>query len=181
MGQGRPLSPRKRAAIEADLRDDTTDHGCNELAKRHKVSSSTVAKIAREIGHTFDRAKTENATRAKVLSNKARRAEIATAMLNAADQALIDMRSPYTVFGFGSGGEGMGYTHCTLELEKPPSADQRNFMIIAATAVDKSIAIDRHDNADAGEEAARSMLGLLGDMITQAATPATFPEPPDGT
>lgn len=116
----------------------------NAIAREHGVAASTVTKIAQDAGlaDAFDRSATENATRAAVADNKARRAVLARRFLDEAEAALADMRAPHLVYSFG--GRDNAYNEHTLDV--PPSGDRRNLMIIAATAVDKSMAIDRHDD-----------------------------------
>lgn len=184
MAQGRPISPKKIAAVLADLDQEKPR---NQIARDHGISAGTVTNIARKHGKNFDRSKTEKATRAVELDNKSRRALLAKRMLDAADQALMDMRSPYIVHDFGFSGYGKkdedgeivggGWEFVTKALPRPPAGDQRSFMVIAATAIDKSIVIDKHDNVDEGQQAARTMLGKLGELIAAAAQP--LPETPD--
>ncbi len=179
MAQGRPISKKTEANILDHLDRETPR---NQIARDLGISPSTVTNIARKHGSNFDRTKTKKATHARTLDNKARRALLAKRMLDAADQALTDMSAPYTVHDFGFSGYGRrdedgemvggGWEFVTKELKRPPAGDQRSFMVISATAIDKSIVIDKHDNADEGQDAARSMLGLLGDLIQASASPA---------
>jgi hypothetical protein len=69
------------------------------------------------------------------------------------------MDRPYAVFAF-AGRDGDYREH---ERDRPPPAELRNLMVSAATALDKHMALDRHDSADPGEVA--SLLGsLLGGL-----------------
>lgn len=54
----------------------------NAIAREIGRAQSTVSKIARELGLTFDRSRTAKATEAKVADAKERRAELATLALD---------------------------------------------------------------------------------------------------
>lgn len=151
-----PIDPTIRAAIIADF---TTDRARNQIARDHRVSASTVTKIAQEVGHVFDRTATKHATAAAVVDNKARRAAISRKFLEKADKLLDQMEQPHLVFSFG--GKDNSYNERTLDA--PPTADIRNLMTSAAIAFDKHMAADRHDSDDQGlaavDEWLRTMLG----------------------
>jgi len=152
----------KREAIATDIHAKLPR---NEIARKHGVSGSTVSGIAREIGSTeaFDRSQTENATRAVQVDNAARRAELSRRFLEEAHAALDDLHAKTLVFAFG--GRDNEYNERTLD--KPPTADKRNLMIIAATAADKHMAIDKHDAAS-GSETVGSLLGsMMDDLIAR--------------
>lgn len=131
----------KRAAIEADIRAGQKSR--NQIARDHDVSVGSVTNIAKGLGLTtaFDRSATKNATKAAQLDAKARRAVLQHRFLDRAERALDDMERAHLVFNFG----GKENTYAEHLLDRPPTGDQRNLMIIAATGLDKSIAIDRHD------------------------------------
>lgn len=134
-----PLSPATIEAVEADIR---AGYPRNEVARRNHVALASVSKIAAKAGLSFDRSKTENATRARQADNKSRRAALAEKFLRRADELLDAMDQPHIAFSFG----GRDNVYTEKRLDKPPVSDIRNLMTAAAVAVDKSIAIDRHDN-----------------------------------
>lgn len=96
-------------------------------------------------GSPETRARTQNATEALRLSLAERRARLAERFIEAAEKALDDMRSTqWKVCNFG----GKDNTFAVAQIEFVPTADQRNLMIIAATAIDKHKILDQYD-ADA--------------------------------
>lgn len=151
----RPLPPKKRAAIIADI--EAGQKSRNQIARDHGVSVSSVTKLAPP--GSFDRSKTKHATEAAVIDAKARRAEISRKFLEKADRLLDQMDEPHIVFNIG--GKDNVYTEHLMDA--PPTADIRNLMTSAAIAFDKHMAADRHDNDDQGLAAVdawlRTMLG----------------------
>lgn len=71
-----------------------------------------------------------------------RRSRLAERMIEVAERALDDMESPATVFNFG----GKDNTFEARVLPRPPTGDQRNLTIIAATAIDKHKILDHYDS-----------------------------------
>lgn len=140
-----PLDPTKRAAIAAALREREQPK-LNQLAREFGVSPDTISRIAKTEGVTFERTATKNATAAKQADNAARRAELSQRLLDRAVEALGQMDSEFLVFNFG----GRDNTYAEHRLDRPPTGDLRNLMTVAAIAVDKHLAIERHDS-DGGE------------------------------
>lgn len=156
----------KREAILADIKSGLPR---NEIARKHHRSGSTVTRIAQEAGleSAFDRSETKNATEAAAADNAASRARLAARFLDEAHKALDDLHRPHNVFNFG----GKDNTFNERELPEPPTGDKRNLMIIAATAVDKSMALDRHDSG-AGAEQVGSLLGaMFSEMASRHGDP----------
>lgn len=151
MPQGVPLSPELREAIRADLVETlgTPSGSMRLVATRHGVSDSTVRKVRDEAGlmsAEAARAKTQNAAEQTKASNAARRAEIARRLLAVAEQALDDMGRPAFVFNIG--GKDNTYTQHTVD--KPVFGDRRTLATIAAIALDKHVALEKHDSDVAG-------------------------------
>lgn len=153
----------QRAAIAADIRAGMAR---NDIARKHGVSGSTVSAIAKENGSTdaFDRSHTKNATEAARADNARSRSELAARFLTEAHRALDDLTGEFTAYSFG----GKDNTYAEHVFPKPPPAERRNLMVIAATAADKHMAIDKHDS-DNGAASARSLLAGLGEALTDAA------------
>lgn len=154
-----PIPATKRAAILAEVRAGAK--GRNQIARDHGVSVGSVTKIAKDadLPEAFDRSLTKNATKAAVADNRAIRAATARRLLLKANDLLDQMDQPYTVFNIG----GKDNTYAEHKMNRPPTADLRNLMVTAATALDKHLALDRHDTSDPGEMA--SLLGtLLGGL-----------------
>lgn len=137
-----PIPPKTRAAILADIHAGQLSR--NRIAEQHGVAPSTVTAIAKAEGLTgaFDRSSTKNATEALRADSKQRRALLSRRLLDRAAEALEQMDQPHIVFKIG-GSENIYTEH---EMNRPPTGDMRNLMIIAATAIDKHIVIERHDS-----------------------------------
>jgi hypothetical protein len=155
-----PLPDRLRRAILADI--GAGQKSRNQIARDHKVSVSSVTKLAP--AGSFDRSKTKRATEARVEDLKALRAVTSRRFLDEANKALDRLNEEYLVHAFG--GKDNDYNEHTLQL--PPAGEARNLMTAAAVAFDKHLAADKHD-ADTGTEGARSVLGALGEALQVAA------------
>jgi transposase-like protein len=157
------LEPAKREAILDDIRTaGETGESRNTIARRCGVSPSTVSKIAEEAGlaGAFDRTQTENATRAKLADNRAVRADLSRRLLAKAGDLLDQMDEPHRAFAFG----GKDNVYREHELPRPPAGDLRNLMVTAATAIDKHLALDRHDSG-AGLDETVSLLDRIWDGL----------------
>lgn len=160
-----------RPITDADRRKvrelHATGKSRNEIARELGRSPSTVSKIAAEFEPplTFDRAEqVEAATRARTADLAARRAALALALQEDAERLRAQLWAP-TVHGEFAGREGEWHeTH----LDRPRFADQRQIIASVQTAVGTSL---RLAPAEGGEDAGqvRSMLGALGEALTQAA------------
>lgn len=163
-----PLTPEQRDNILTDIL--TGDLSRNEIARKHHVSAGSVTNIAKAAGHSdaFDRSRTKNATEAARDDNKARRTALSKRLLDRAQEALEQMDRPHLTFKIG----GKDNIYTEHMLDNPPTGDMRNLMIIAATAIDKHLVIERHDTDDqnlAGVDAwLRAM--MYGEIPTDPAT-----------
>ncbi|WP_066360295.1 hypothetical protein [Herbidospora mongoliensis] len=137
MPQGRPLDPTVEQAILASI-----DAGLarNAVAREHKVSPSTVGKVAEKHGRTFDRAKTKKATEAAVADSKAARAVEATQTLTVAKW----LREKISTATTGRDAQGWATAYGIL--------------------IDKHAMLDRFDH-DGGVEHGKSMLGELSTAL----------------
>lgn len=149
MGNPRRISDAARQAIVADARATagTPDGTIRRIAARHGVSDATVRRACREagdvkFGDAATRDQLKNALETRLLTLADRRARLAERFVEVAERALDDMVSPATVFNFG----GKDNTFEARVLPRPPTADQRNLAIIAATAVDKHKVLDNYDS-----------------------------------
>ncbi len=138
--------------------------GRNDIARELQRSPSTVTKLARAAGVTFDRTATAAATAAKQLDNRARRAALESGLLDDAEYLRGKLRKPYTVWAFG----GIANEFNTAELDEPDAKATRELMSAVAQAVTSSVALAKVDQ-DAGVDHARSVLGQLGDALRQVA------------
>lgn len=138
----KPLDPVLRAAIVEAIKAGGTR---NQIARDLGVSPSTVSKIARDDGLTsaFDRSQTKNATEAAKADNAALRAATSRRFLEECNRFLDDLHAPILVWNFG----GKDNTFNSKELPKPSTADKRNLITSAAVAIDKHLAVEKHDNS----------------------------------
>lgn len=144
----------KRSAILADIKAGTK--GRNQIARDHEVSVSTVTKIAKDSGtaNVFDRSKTENATRAVVADNRSRRAQLAAALLDDAEQFRKRAWSSYSYYERGQYGPEL------VTLDRPPLKEAKEAYVSIGIALDKHVVLERHDATDPG-----TMGSLLGTLL----------------
>ena len=162
----KPLDPDKRAAILNDIR--AGHKGARAISRDHGVSVSTVSKIAREEGcsEAFERSRTENATIARRTDAAALRAQLSERFLHESNALLDELHRDHTAFNFG----GKDNTYAEHTLDAPPPAEKRNLIIAAATALDKHLAVERHDGKGDGDAVRnRSLLIDLGAALGAAA------------
>ncbi|MBP0456241.1 helix-turn-helix domain-containing protein [Streptomyces montanisoli] len=144
----------------------------NEIARELKRSPSTVSKIARALDLTFDRAgEVAVATEVRRADLAARRATLALGLQGDAEQLRAQLFAPCTVGEF-AGREGDWHT---ADLDRPRFGDQRQIIGSVQTAVSTSLRLAPAEGGE-GAEQVRSMLGALGEALTQAAAD----DPDDG-
>lgn len=180
MPRNGPLDPNKRAAILADIQ--ARQLGRNAIARKHHVGLGTVSTIAHDEGiyDAFDRTQTARATADRQADMRARRAQLAEDLLDDAERIRDRLFDPYTAAV--SGREGVE----RVTLDEPDAAALRNFMTSIAVALDKHIALDKHDQDGGMSEVASMLDGLLdafGLNRTTTETPTDDPpaEAPDPT
>lgn len=138
------LADPKREAILADVRAGKT---CGQTSRDHEVSRSTVSKLAKEAGLTFERTQTKSATEAVLADNRAWRAQTSRRFLAKCNALMDRMDGPHLVYAFG----GKDNDYNEHELAEPPVDALRGLMTAAAIAFDKHLAADKHD-ADVGND-----------------------------
>jgi hypothetical protein len=163
-----PITARKRSAILKAIKAGGSSRA--QIARDHKVSGSTVSKIAKEAGieAPFDRAHTKNATQARTVDMAARRAELAELLLGDAFKLRDRVWDKYQVVSFGPDGPEIAY------LNLPPAKDTQCLMASVGIAIDKHLVITKHD-ADPGTDSAKSMLADLGRALGVAAEALSEP------
>lgn len=134
-----PIDPQTRAAIINDLTQGTLS--AHKIAHKHDVAQSSVSRIAKAEGIELDRSATKNATDALRKDNKAKRLALQALFLQRSHEALLAMDQRFMVHKIG----GKDNVYTEHEVPIPPTGDQRNLMIIAATGLDKALVIERHD------------------------------------
>ncbi|WP_443032696.1 helix-turn-helix domain-containing protein [Streptomyces sp. BA2] len=159
----KPITDRDRAAVR---RLHAQGKARNEIARAIRRSPSTVSKIAGQFDPplSFDRApQVEAATRARTADLAARRATLALALQDDAERLRTQLWAP-TVHGEFAGREGEWHeTH----LPQPRFGDQRQIIASVQTAVGTSLRLAPVEGGENAEQV-RSMLGTLGEALTQA-------------
>jgi hypothetical protein len=106
-------------------------------------SGRTVSRIAKELGLSFERGdQVKAATEARKVDAKARRAELALALLDDAARLRAQIWQPCTIHNFG----GRDNTHNSHDIDEPLFADKLKLMQAATLAAGKAIDIDRYDS-----------------------------------
>jgi hypothetical protein len=134
----------------------------NQIAKAMNRGTSSVSRMAAKAGLDFDRTRTAAGTAAKVLDAKARRADLALKLLEDAEQLRERIHASYTVWRILNDGALV-----TGTLARPDARDQRDLMIAASTAIEKSLRLDEYDREN-GNEDGKSMLVELHQALVTA-------------
>lgn len=114
----KPLTDDERAEIVELLERGLS---CGAIAKQVGRSGDTVSRIARDVGHRFGRSNSLRAQEARSAYCAERRADIAAAATERAEQVLQRMEGPHRVFNFG----GRDNTFNEEILDQPPVDAQR--------------------------------------------------------
>lgn len=112
----------------------------NEIARQLHRSNSTIGKYSKQLGLSYARARTKNATKAKQADAAALRAELKLRLLREAREFMNDLHRPQLVYSFTQRGEYVEH-----EMPKPPPADARNLMTSVGIALQRSIELERVD------------------------------------
>jgi transposase-like protein len=112
----------------------------NDIARHYEVSPSTVSKIAGEVGATFDRTATKNATAAREADSREALSLLKARFIRESNVFLDKLHRPARLIELSKDGDW-----CVFEVEEPVIADQQRLMVSSGIAVDKAIAIDRHN------------------------------------
>lgn len=150
-----------------------------QIARELGRSPNTIGRIATALGLSWDRTRTEQATRARQADLAGRRAELAALLL---DDAFRIRGRFFTVYVEKRAvGSAEGVEVVTIRHDEPPAAELRNLVTSVAVVVDKHLALVKHDTADQGAAGARSMLGDLGRALGAAAAALADGEPIEDT
>ena len=159
------LADAQRQAIADDIQATAgqPDGSVRKIATRHDVSTATVRRIAKAAGleDAWSRDSTKNATRARVADAAERRAQLAAAMLDDVaflrDKFRQDWTKTVVVPGVGTS---------TVEADSAEVATGlQRLMTAVGIAIDKHVALDKHDSADTGADDAKSMLLGVADGL----------------
>ncbi|MER8158152.1 helix-turn-helix domain-containing protein [Streptomyces sp. NPDC094472] len=134
----------------------------NEIARRMKRSGRTISVIAQDLGLSFDRTATEEATRARSADLAEKRTILAEALIEDAMRLTEQMWAPSIIYNFG----GKENTYEERPVDEPPADGKRQLMAAAGAAIDRSLKL-APPVVSTGEEDAKSMLGkIMGGLAT---------------
>lgn len=134
--------------------------GRNDIAREIGRSAGTVTTIAKQLGLSFDRAATADATAAKVADAKARRAALQLDLLGDAEKLRAQLWQPHEYVDHG----GKDFDEARWTQPEPTAADKLKLMQAAKLALDGSLRLDQHDG-DGSNETVGSLLGSLFDNL----------------
>lgn len=176
--RGLPVSDETRAQAIELMR--AGELGRNAIARETGLSTASVTNIAQEIGHTFDRSKSELAVAARTVDLAKMRVELAHAFALEAWQSMEDMHSPALLVQFEAGRNVNEYEDGKLVrtrtkpgkfrstvLPEPSFSDKRNLMTIAGIAVTKIAELTKSTAAEGSADAV-SYLDNLGAALSVA-------------
>ncbi|MFE1070986.1 helix-turn-helix domain-containing protein [Streptomyces sp. NPDC058783] len=174
----RPLTAKDRAAVK---RLHGKGMSRNDIAREIKRSPSTVSKLARELGLSFERGhEVEAATVARKADLAARRAAFAERLQDIAEREADKMNAPTLYWEWG----GKDHKYAEKTAAEPIAADRRSIMSVIATALDRSLKLVPPKD-DAGAES-RSVIGdliagLAADYAARHGGPPPEPVEPEAT
>lgn len=158
-------NPRVTDEERAEIRRlHAEGHGRNEIARRLNRGMRTISIQAAAMGLTFDRAQTEEATRARMADLAEKRTILAEALMDDALRLSEQVWQPAVVYNFG----GKDNTYEEQRVPEPPPADKRQLMAAATTAAAQSLRLVP-PAADSGAQEARSMVGKLFQGLAEVA------------
>lgn len=165
------------APIDAAERDrirelHATGMSCNGIARTVGRSPSTVSKVCRQEGLTFDAERTAPVTANRVEQNRVKRATLESRLLDEAGLLLDQLHQPHIVYSFG----GRDNTYAEETLAEPDVSAKRSLIQAASTAVTHALKLADADRASTGAEAGKSMVGAL--FAALAVAPAEEPDTP---
>lgn len=135
--------------------------GRNAISREMGITASVISRTAEHLGLDFDRSKIQAATQARLADLAERRALLAEDLLSDAEKLRAQMWEETTVFSFG----GKENTYNDHVFDEAPAAEKRALMGTAGMAIDRSLKLAPAE-ASSGLDAAKSMLGSLGEALT---------------
>ena len=123
------------------------------IAKEMGRSKAMVSRYAEKANLTWDRTKTQAATKAHQADAASRRAALQVGLLDDIEKLRGELFAPCTVHSFG----GRDNTYAEHHVEQPPFADQLKIMQAVGAAIDRHVRLAEHD-AGAGTG---QVVGLL--------------------
>lgn len=157
-GMHNPVTSAEKDRIYALHSDGLS---CAAIAKEIGRSKSAVARHAEAMGLKFDRHLVAEAAHARVIDGKARRSILTHRLLDEAERLIDRINQPYRVWRINNDGDLM-----TGLLDLPDARDQRDLMVAATTAIEKSLRLEDYDR-DTGNADDKSMLTDLREGLTK--------------
>jgi hypothetical protein len=136
-----------------------------EVARRNKISETSVKKILRAAGilqlpmKAGRAAKTHAATEATMLYARQRRADLSLACLEEAHRTLLQLGRPMMAYDFG----GRDHSFVSHQLPEPDARSRRDLAIALGILIDKSIQLERA-NAEVNEAPRAAIIALFDAM-----------------
>jgi len=136
--------------------------GCSQIARDTGIAPSTVSRICKAAGVTFDRAQTAAATQAHTIDAKARRAELALLLIEDAHRLRTQL---WTQHEYRQAVGGMNPEVLRWTETEPNPTDKLKLMQAVNTAAARHEALWKLDNADPATAAAQSMVEGLAKAL----------------
>lgn len=153
----RPVTDEDRQAV-SDLHAEGL--GRNEIARRINRGTRTVSVIAADLGLSFDRTATEEATRARMADLAEKRSILAQALTDDAMRLTEQLWEPAKVFNIG--GKDNEYTE--HDVPEPPADAKKALMAAAGMAIDRSLKLCPPESDAEGLAAVDAWLrGMMGN------------------
>lgn len=157
---GSKLPDDKRAAIVADIK--AGDKSCRQIGRDHGISHAKVSTIAKDEGLTFARVpQTAAATAAAEFDARQTRAVLIRRAYEYAGHFLDKVRAPYTTTVTTQ--HGIDW----VTYAEPAPGEQRNLMTSFGIAVDKALALEKHDSGANLEGVVSLLHSLQTDLATR--------------
>lgn len=141
------MTRKANVPVDAQLRARVIDlHakgvGRNDIARLTGTSTSTVSRLVKESGASFDTTQTEVATRNRLADLAEMRSRLAVKLVAKAHDLVDDMDVEFLAYNFG----GKDNTYEEHLLPKPPTASLRDLMQSATVAAKTSMEITKFDS-----------------------------------
>jgi hypothetical protein len=155
-----------RGVIKEELHEQlialhTEGYGRNAIAREMGIAPACVSRTAEFLGLSFDRARIQAATTARLADLAERRSILAVKFQDVAEDSLAKVDEPCVVYAFG--GKDNVYEEHTFDDGAPP-AERRALVSAAGVAADKSLKLAPAEQ-NSGVDAAKSMLGSIGEAL----------------
>lgn len=162
----RPVTDLDRQRVK-----ELHSQGCsrNAIARELRRSGRTITRLAGELGLSFDREETRQATEAKKADAASRRAALALAMLADAERMREQLWASCKIYNFG----GRDNSYNEMTVAEPPFADKLKIMQSVNIAVEKALRLDEYDSGNAA-----AGVSLLGSLFTSLQAKHGTGDPP---